>query len=52
MKTLITLVSMLLMIVLISSCEKQTIDNETGIEEVQKPQKLIDKDEIEPGSRG
>ncbi|WP_234859051.1 hypothetical protein [Aquimarina aquimarini] len=53
MKNLIILFSMLLLFFIASSCETQTVNDETGIEDLQKrPEKLIDKEEIEPGTKG
>jgi hypothetical protein len=53
MKNLIILFSMLLLFCMVSSCETQTVNDETGIEDLQEPpKKLIDKEEVEPGSKG
>ncbi len=53
MKNLIILFTMLLMCVLSSSCETQEINDEAGIEDIQEqPKYTIDKDQVEPGSKG
>ena len=53
MKKPIVLFSMLFLFFLMSSCDKEEINDETGIEDLQRqPQRLIDKEEVEPGPKG
>ncbi|WP_226294314.1 hypothetical protein [Aquimarina algicola] len=53
MKNLIILCSMLLIGIFISSCETQQINDETAIEDLQQDQYYkIDKEEVQPGSKG